>query len=78
MAASWTERHGFGDNVNGTLQWASRNNDPESGDWVGCARALVEYGMPATLGGHYSPQVADFLADVGRPGGTSLSGQHTE
>lgn len=44
--ASWTERHGHGDNVRGTLSWASRNHDQAHGDWVGCARALVEHGMP--------------------------------
>jgi ankyrin repeat protein len=60
--ANWTERHGYGDNVNGTLQWASRNLDPEAGDWVGCAKALVEYGMPADPGGRYSEEVAEFFA----------------
>jgi len=60
--ATWTERHGYGDNVNGTLQWASRNNDPEQGDWVGCAKALVEHGMPIDLQGDYSDEVADFFA----------------
>ncbi len=60
--ASWTERHGHGDNVNGTLQWASRNNDPEAGDWVGCAKALVEHAMPIDLQGDYSDEVADFFA----------------
>jgi hypothetical protein len=49
--ASWTERHGFGDNVRGILGWASRNQPPYGflplrSDWVGCARALVEHGMP--------------------------------
>jgi len=60
--ASWTERHGFGDNVNGILGWASRNEPAAypyyeiSGnqrklailqrDWVGCAQALVAHGMP--------------------------------
>ncbi|HEX4164948.1 MAG TPA: hypothetical protein VHZ55_05685, partial [Bryobacteraceae bacterium] len=60
--AAWTERHGFNDNVHGTLSWASRNNDPESGDWVGCAKALVEHGMPIDLQGAYSDDVADFFA----------------
>ncbi len=60
--ATWTERHGFNDNVRGTLSWASRNNDSESGDWVGCAQALVEHGMPIDLQGEYSDEVAEFFA----------------
>src|SRR4029077_14453323 len=33
--ASWTEPHGFGDNVHGTLSFASRNHEASEGDWVG-------------------------------------------
>jgi hypothetical protein len=43
--ASWREEHGHGDNVCGTLSWASRN-EPVKGDWASCARALLEHGMP--------------------------------
>jgi hypothetical protein len=47
--ASWQEEHGHGDNVSGTLGWASCNEPVEGGDWVGCAHALVEHGMPGAL-----------------------------
>ena len=46
QGASWVEQHSYGDNVMGSLSWASMNEPVESGDWVGCARALVAHGMP--------------------------------
>jgi hypothetical protein len=44
--ANWTEQHGHGDNACGTLSWASLNAPVEGGDWTGCARALLDHGMP--------------------------------
>ncbi len=45
--ASWTEVHDFGDNVCGTLSWASLNQPVDGGDWVACAEALLDNGMPS-------------------------------
>jgi hypothetical protein len=46
--ASWRETQGFGDDVLGTLSWASVNapTAPEKPDWIGCTRALVAHGLP--------------------------------
>jgi hypothetical protein len=62
--ASWKEEHGHGDNVCGTLSWASRNQPVEDGDWVGCARALLEHGMP---GAEPDPEDPDRVLVDGRP-----------
>lgn len=73
--ASWEERHGFGDNVCGTLSWASLNEPQENGDWTGCAEALLAHGMPLARPGpkdsgaivlagqlrQFSDEVADVL-----------------
>jgi hypothetical protein len=44
--ADWRTMHGFGDNVCGSLSWASLNQPVEGGDWVGCAKALCAHGLP--------------------------------
>ncbi|MBR1267891.1 hypothetical protein JQ629_10280 [Bradyrhizobium sp. AUGA SZCCT0222] len=50
--ADWTEQHGFGDNACGSLSWASCNEPVEGGDWSGCARALLDHGMPRAKPDH--------------------------
>ena len=73
--ADWRAMHGFGDNVCGTLSWASLNQPAAGGDWVGCAQALVAHGMPTVrpdphntegvlIGEHrsmFSEEVTDYL-----------------
>lgn len=56
--ASWKEQHGFGDNVCGSLSWASMNQPVERGDWVGCAKALIAHGLPPA---HFDPEGTDAL-----------------
>ena len=46
--ADWRALHGFGDNAIGTLSWASLNAPVDGGDWVACAQALLEQGIPST------------------------------
>lgn len=64
--ADWRTQHGFGDNVLGTLSFASNAEDiadPAPLDYVGCAEALVEGGVPVEAFDDYvfSPEVAAWL-----------------
>jgi ankyrin repeat protein len=64
--ASWREQHGFGDDVLGTLSWASINEPPVPGnpDWIGCARALLAHGLHSAERDPSNPQQ---LLIEGRP-----------
>lgn len=80
--ARWTETQGFGDNVCGTLGWASCNAPVADGDWPACARALLAHGMPTgardpddseriVIEGRarrFSEEVADVLSEGGAAG----------
>ncbi|MEO8656909.1 MAG: ankyrin repeat domain-containing protein [Bryobacteraceae bacterium] len=65
--ARWEERHGYNDNVVGTLSFGSRERPEEGGDWVGCARALIAAGMPLPAD-HYQfgPDVSTYFGEVRR------------
>ncbi|WP_439541199.1 ankyrin repeat domain-containing protein [Hyphomicrobium sp.] len=60
--AQWTEEHGFGDNVLGSLSWASCNEPVEGGDWAACAVALRAHGVP---GSEPDPQGTDAVVTGG-------------
>jgi ankyrin repeat protein len=44
--ARYDERHGFKDNVYGTLSFASQAETTPGGDWLACAEALIDAGSP--------------------------------
>ena len=64
--ASWRETQGFGDDVLGTLSWASVNEPtgPANPDWIGCARALLVHGLPKV---ERDPSSPERLLIEGRP-----------
>jgi ankyrin repeat protein len=65
--ADWRTMHGFGGNVLGTLSHASQDDveDPAPRDYLGCARALVAYGVPVPRDDHtFSPELAEYFETV--------------
>lgn len=63
--ACYDERHGYDDNVYGTLSFASTTQMAGGGDWTGCARALIGSGAPPP-GPHYvfSDDVAAYFSEL--------------
>ncbi|TDR42026.1 ankyrin repeat protein [Tahibacter aquaticus] len=59
------ERHGYNDNVYGTLSFASVAQPIAGGDWLGCAQALIDSGAPLP-DAHYdfSDDVAEYFAEL--------------
>ena len=60
--ADWRARHGYNDNVIGTLSFASQDEMIDGSaprDYAGCARALLAHGVPAPSEDDYA-----FSADV--------------
>jgi ankyrin repeat protein len=44
--ATYDERHGYNDNVYGTLSFASIAETTPGGDWLACAKVLIDAGSP--------------------------------
>ncbi|HIV72541.1 MAG TPA: hypothetical protein H9903_16515 [Candidatus Aquabacterium excrementipullorum] len=79
--AQWTEEHAYGSNLLGSLSWGSCNEPHPGGDWLGCAQALVEHGLPTArpdpvdastvlvdgVRMRFSDEVADYLLSAGAP-----------
>jgi hypothetical protein len=64
--ADWRARHGYGDDVLGTLSYSSQAEDigePAPRDFVGCAQALVSHGVPLSEIRRYtfSPEVTEYI-----------------
>ncbi len=64
--ADWRTKHGFGDNVVGTLAHASQSDveDPSAPrDYLACARALVAHGVPVPADRYtFSEEVTEYFA----------------
>lgn len=80
--AQWTEQHGYGSNLLGSLSWGSCNEPDPGGDWLGCAQALVAHGLPTAqpdpadagtvliqgVRMRFSDEVTDYLLSAGAHG----------
>ncbi|HEY2510362.1 MAG TPA: ankyrin repeat domain-containing protein [Polyangiaceae bacterium] len=63
--ARYDERHGYGDNVYGTLNFASLAETTPGGDWLGCAKALIEGGNPLPEERYtFADDVADYFEEL--------------
>jgi hypothetical protein len=62
--ASWEERHGYNDDVRGSLSFASLEEPVSGGDWVACAKALMDAGMPKPEGYTFSDDVTAYFDSI--------------
>jgi hypothetical protein len=67
--ADWRTPHAYGDNVLGTLSYASQQEDiedPAPRDYVGCARAIIAHGVQSSDVQNYtfSPEVTAYFESL--------------
>jgi ankyrin repeat protein len=68
--AHYNERHGYNDNVYGTLSFASIAETTPGGDWLACAKALVEAGSPLPETRYVFPEeIAAYFEELRRKAG---------
>ena len=66
--AHYDERHGYNDNVYGTLSFASNAETTPGGDWLACAQALVEAGSPLPETRYAFPEdIETYFRELRRP-----------
>lgn len=65
--STWQERHGYNDNCVGTLSFASMEKPTAFGDWLGCAKAMVEEGSmppPSLQDYSFSPEIEQYFQSL--------------
>ncbi|AND67484.1 hypothetical protein ATSB10_00300 [Dyella thiooxydans] len=66
--AHYDERHGYNDNVYGTLSFASQAQTTPGGDWLGCAQALIDAGSPLPETQYAFPEdIETYFRELRRP-----------